>query len=142
MRNKVFRLQVTALTLMLITSAVLSVEVGASEEENVIMPRWSILYFMDLDIVFPAEGEGIVVGTATGQSNVTSLEGTIRLYEYVDGKWMFMESFSNTSTYRSLGVEGYFEPVRGRAYKAYFYVTAYSADDAERTYCNYEKTCP
>ena len=130
------------LTLVILLSSTFATFVYAEDEELVVTPRWSIIYLMDLDIVFPAEGEGIVSAMVTGQPNVTRLEGNIRLYEYVDGSWMFMETFSNTSTYRSLGVEGYFDAVRGRAYKAYFYVTAYSSDDVERTYCKVEEVCP
>ena len=142
MKKYIWKSVVLVLTAILIILSILSTNVFAEEGQPSVTPRWSILYYMDLDIVFPAEGEGIVSASATGQSNVTSLEGTIRLYEYVNGTWVFMESFSNTSTYRSIVVDGTFETVRGRSYKAYFYITAYSVDDAERSYCKLEKTCP
>ena len=142
MKKYIVKSFVFVLTAILIASSIVPINAFAEDEQISVMPRWSILLFMDLDIVFPAEGEGIVSASATGHSNVTSLEGTIRLYEYVNGTWVFMESFSNTSTYRSIVVDGTFETVRGRSYKAYFYITAYSVDDAERSYCKLEKTCP
>lgn len=128
------------LTVVLLASFVLPF--GAYAQEKTVTPRWSIIYIMDMDIVFFAEGEGIVSAAVTGQSNVTLLEGKIRLFEYVNNQWVFLDEYTNTSTYASLVVEGYFDTVRGRDYKAYFYVTAHSGDDKERAYCKVEETCP
>lgn len=128
------------LTVVLLTSFVLPL--GSYAQENTVTPRWSIIYIMDMDIVFYAEGKAIVSAAVTGQSNVTLLEGKIRLFEYVNNQWVFLEEYTNTSTYATLVVDGYFDTVRGRSYKAYFYVTAHSGDDKERAYCKVEETCP
>lgn len=142
MKKYTTKITVLTLSLILFLTAVMPVYVFADEGDSTIMPRWSVIGFMNLDIVFPAEGEGIVSGVVMGQSNATLLEGRIRLFEYVDNAWVLIGDYSNTVSNSSLVVEGYFDTVRGRDYKAYFYVTAHSADDRERTYCKVEETCP
>lgn len=130
------------MTVVLLMTFILPFGVYAEDSASAIMPRWSIIYVMTLDIVFFGEDDAVVSAVVTGQSNVTFLEGRIRLFEYVNGGWVLMETYEKTSTYASLGMELEFDPVRGRDYKAYFYVTAHSADDVERTYCKVEETCP
>lgn len=111
-------------------------------EENVVTPRWSIIAILQHDIIFFGVGDGVVSASATGQSNATQLDGMIRLFEYVDGGWVFLDSCSQTIVNGSLAMELEFYAVPGRAYKAYFYVTAHSEDDVERTYSKVEDTCP
>lgn len=130
------------LTIVLLMSFVLPFSVSAEENIPTVTPRWSIIYIMELDIVFFSEDDAVVTAAVTGQSNVTLLEGKITLFEYVNNDWVLMDTYEKTSTYASLGMELEFDPVCGRDYKAYFYVTAYSADDKERTYCKVEETCP
>ena len=130
------------LTVVLLTSFVFPFGSHAEENEAEVMPRWSIIAIMNMDIGFFAEGDGVVAAAVTGQSNVTLLEGRIRLFEYVNNQWVLIGDYSDTSTYASLGMELEFYAVPGRDYKAYFYVTAHSADDVERTYCKVEETCP
>ena len=130
------------LTVILLTSVILPFSVYSEENTSPIMPRWSIIYIMDMDIVFYAEGKGIVSAAATGQSNAILMEGRVRLFEYVNNAWVLIGDYSNSVSNGSVVVEGYFDTVNGRDYKAYFYVTAHSADDVERTYCKVEETCP
>lgn len=142
MKKHIIKCVAIILTVVLLTSFVLPFGVLAEENTQMVTPRWSIIYIMELDIIFLAEDEAYVSAKVTGQSNVTLLEGRIRLFEYVNGGWVLMDDYSKTSTYASLGMELEFDPVCGRDYKAYFYVTAHSADDVERTYCKVEETCP
>lgn len=130
------------LTVVLLVSFVLPFGVFAEENTSTITPRWSIILIMDMDIVFFGEGDGVVTAGATGQSNASQLDGMIRLFEYVDGGWVFLDSCTQTIVNGSLAMELEFAAVPGRAYKAYFYVTAYSANDAERAHCKVEETCP
>lgn len=142
MKKHIIKCVAIILTVVLLTSFVLPFGVLAEENTQMVTPRWSIIYIMELDIIFLAEDEAYVSAKVTGQSNVTLLEGRIRLFEYVNGGWVLIETYEKTSTYASLGMELEFDPVRGRDYKAYFDVTAHSADDKERTYCKVEETCP
>ena len=128
------------LSIVLLTSFALPL--GVCAEENVVTPRWSIIAILHHDIIFFGVGDGVVSASVTGQSNVTLLEGRIRLFEYVNDQWVLMDDYSTTSTRPSLAMELEFYAVPGRAYKAYFYVTAHSEDDVERTYSKVEDTCP
>ena len=130
------------MAVILLTTFMFPLNTFAEDTSSAIMPRWSIICIMELDIVFFSEEEAVVTAAVTGQSNVTLLESKITLFEYVNGAWVLMETYEKTSTYASLGMELEFDPVCGRDYKAYFYVTAHSADDRERTYCKVEETCP
>ena len=130
------------MTVVLLMTFILPFGTSAEDTDSAIMPRWSIICVMTLDIVFFGEGDGVVSAVVTGQSNVTLLEGRIRLFEYVNNQWVLLDDYSKTSTYASLGMELEFYAVPDRDYKAYFYVTAHSADGRERTYCKVEETCP
>ena len=142
MKKHIIKIISIVLTVVLLTSFVLPFGVFAEENTPTVMPRWSIIAIMDMDIVFFGVGDGVVSAAVTGQSNVTLLEGRIRLFEYVNGAWNLIDTYEKSSTYASLGMELEFYAVPGRTYKAYFYVTAHSADDVERTYCKVEETCP
>lgn len=130
------------MTVVLLMTLILPFGTYAEDTESAIMPRWSIIYLMEMDIVFLGEGNGVVTALVTGQSNVTLLEGRVRLLEYVNNAWVEIGDYTNTSTYATLVIEENFNAVRGRDYKAYFYVTAHSEDDRERSYCKVEETCP
>lgn len=130
------------MAVFLLTTFMFPFNTFAEDTGSTITPRWSIICVMELDIVFFGEGDGVVTAGATGQSNATQLDGMIRLFEYVDGGWVFLDSCSQTIVNGSLAMELEFAAVCGRDYKAYFYVTAHSADDRERTYCKVEETCP
>lgn len=142
MKKNIFKIISVIMTIIMLTTFVLPFGTYAANTEAAITPRWSIIYIMDMDIVFFGEDDAVVSASVTGQSNVTLLEGRIRLFEYVNNQWVLMDDYSKTSTYASLGMELEFDPVCGRDYKAYFYVTAHSADDVERTYCKVIDTCP
>ena len=142
MRKYMIKSIALIMTVVLLMTFILPFSTYAEDSGSSIMPRWSIIYVMTLDIVFFGEDDAVVSAKVTGQTNVTLLEGRIRLFEYVNGGWSLMEDCTQTSTYASLGMEVEFDPVPGRDYKAYFYVTAHSADDVERTYCKVEETCP
>lgn len=142
MKKYLIRSIAIVLSFVLLTALVFPFGVYAEDNTSTVMPRWSIIYMMDMDIVFYAEGKGIVSAAAIGQSNATLLEGRIRLFEYVNNSWVLIGDYSNTASNATLVVEGYFDTVNGRDYKAYFYVTAHSGDDKERAYCKVEETCP
>ena len=142
MKNQIIKSLSVLLTVVLLVTFILPLGVVAEENTPTITPRWSIIYILEHDIIFFGVGDGVVSASATGQSNATQLDGMIRLFEYVDGGWVFLDSCSQTIVNGSLAMELEFYAVPGRAYKAYFYVTAHSADDVERTYSKVEATCP
>ena len=142
MKRHVIKSIAIMLTVVLLTSFVFPFGVYAEENTPTVTPRWSIIAVMDMNIGFFAEGDGVVSAAVTGQSNVTLLEGRLRLFEYVNDQWVLLDDYTKTSTYASLGMEVEFYAVPGRDYKAYFYVTAHSGDDKERAYCKVEDTCP
>lgn len=142
MKKHIYKSMTVVLAMFLMVACVLPFGVAAEKNTPTVTPRWSIIYIVQHDIIFFGEGDGVVSASATGQSNALRLVGEIRLFEYVDGSWRFLDSCTQTIENGSLAMELEFYAVRGRAYKTYFYVTAYSSDDAERTYSKIEDTCP
>ena len=91
-----------------------------------VMPCYDNVSDTTVDITFDGTA-GNAKGTATKLTGVTSLEGTIELYEEIGGEWVSVGSWSNSTTRRTLTVSADFTATANRRYKAVFTITAYGA---------------
>ena len=99
--------------------------ISAFAQDNYgVMPCYDNVSRILLDLTFDGTA-GNVLGTATKVSGVTSLEGTIELYEEIGGEWVSAGSWSNDTTGRNLVVSADFTATANRRYKAVFTITAY-----------------
>lgn len=76
------------------------------------------------------------------KTGVTSITGTLTVYENVGENWIYVDSDSGSTTKRSLAVTVEFDAVSGREYKAVFEVTAYKNDISESDSSVSYKNCP
>ena len=114
---------------------------AVSDGTVTVTPRWVSIYTIDLDMGF-IDGEGMAIGTARKQSTATFIEGSLYMYELVDGEWDFIYAWYGNKAVGTLGVEGYFDCESGVTYKAVFEVTAYTNSESERETVELIKTCP
>ncbi|MBQ8397849.1 MAG: hypothetical protein IJX53_06605 [Clostridia bacterium] len=106
-----------------------------------VSPYWSNMSSIIVEVSFP-NGTGsatVDVGRVFGVT--TSIEGTLTVYEDVDGEWVFVDSVSGSSV-RSLGLELYFNATSGTTYKAVADITAYSSTGSESDSISDTETCP
>ena len=111
------------------------------EEQSSVSPRWVSIFDIDLTMGFSGN-MGSVAGSASKKSTASRIEGTLYLYEKIDGEWEYVDEVYNSKTIGTLAMGIDFDAVSGREYKAEFVVTAYTNGVAEtETVYNY-KTCP
>ena len=123
--------------LMLFSVNVFAVE----EEQSSVSPRWVSIFDIDLTMGFSGD-MGSVTGSASKKSTASKIEGTLYLYEKINGNWEYVDEIYKSKTIGTLGMSIDFDAVSGREYKAEFVVTAYTNGVAEtETVYNY-KTCP
>ena len=105
--------------------------ISAFAQDNYgVMPCYDNVSRILLDLTFDGTA-GNVLGTATKVSGVTSLEGTIELYEEIGGEWVSAGSWSNDTTGRNLVVSADFTATANRRYKAVFTITAYMDENGK-----------
>lgn len=107
----------------------------------IVRPLWTNINSMSTTITFTGTS-GIAKGIATRQSGVTSMEGTVTLYKYVSGQWIYVNQWSGSSTGNSLIITGNFTGIGGVQYEAVFELMAYRGDLAESATQTTYKTCP
>ena len=119
-----------------------SVNVFAIEEEqSSVSPRWVSIFDIDLTMAI-SDNVGNVTGSASKKTTASRIEGTLYLYEDIDGEWVYVDEVYKSKTIGTLAMGIDFPAVSGREYKAEFVVTAYTNGVAEtETVYNY-KTCP
>ena len=114
---------------------------AALPEDNAVMPLWDNISMISSDIGFSG-----TLGTASAavvrKVGVELLEGTMTLYQNVDGEWSFVDSAYNSATRGSLGVSLPFTAEPGVEYKAVFNVTAYRNGVGESVEKIVYKTAP
>lgn len=99
---------------------------AADNADAGIMPLYDNVSNSTLNMTFDS-GICYVAGTANKKTGTTSMEGTIEMYEKIDGKWVDMEiTWTNSTKRNTLATGGDFEAVFGREYKAVFTIVAYS----------------
>ncbi len=139
--KNMFRRVLSILLALLMLCSVCVVGVSALQPEEGIMPLWDSIHYMDMTLTF-CDGEGIVGASAARKPTASSIEGTITVYEYVDGEWEYVDSWYKKVTRGSLGMEVYFPAVSGVVYRAVFTVTAYTDNVPESHTTSTSKTCP
>lgn len=97
---------------------------------NEIMPLWTNIDVCSLGITYN-NGIGNATGTVTKQSGVTSIEGTVEVYEKVNGRWVYIDSWYKSTTRYSLAVSADFDATQGTEYKAVFTIYAYRGTTVE-----------
>lgn len=106
-----------------------------------VQPMWEYMDAMTVDLGFSGTN-GTAVGTVSRIFSVTTrLEGTLTVYEVVDGEWIYVDSTSGSST-RSLALDLEFTGNSGSEYIAVFEVTAYSGTLSESDSATHTATCP
>ena len=114
---------------------------AAGNETVTVTPRWASIASIELDMVF-VDGVGTTVGTARKQSTATFIEGSLYMYEYVDGEWDFIYAWYGNKAVGSLSVTGDFACESGVTYKAVFEVNSYTNSESELETVELIKTCP
>ena len=126
------------LCLILIAASV--VPCYAYAEAPTVQPRWDNIKNISLEMTFNGTS-GTAFGIATKKTGVTSMEGTLTVYEIINGNWVYVDSASGSTTGNSLAVTVQFKGVGGRSYKAVFEVTAYKDGVAESDTSTAYKNC-
>lgn len=70
------------------------------------------------------------------------IEGTLYVYEKVNGQWEYVDEAYKSKTVGTLGISFEFDAQSGVEYKAVFVVTAYTNGVAETETVENIKTCP
>lgn len=99
-----------------------------SDEE--IMPLWESIHYMEVNTNFSG-GKYNAVGSASKQSTATSIEGTLTIYQEINGEWVYLAEWSKSVTRGTLAVSGSVDATTGSNYKAVFEVTAYTGNSPE-----------
>ena len=115
---------ITTLMLCCILISAFSLNVFAQDDDYGVMPCYDNVSRTSLSIIFDGT-TGTAKGTATKVTGVDSLEGTIDVYQKVNGQWEYVCSGSNSTTGRSLVVTAVFTAVANAEYKAVFTIIAY-----------------
>ena len=138
MKKHFFKVLVCLLASLLLFSAI----VFATEvDQSSVSPRWVSIF--DIDLVFSFDGTtGIVSGSASKMSTASRIEGTLYMYEKVNGQWVYVDEVYKSKTVGSLGMGFEFEATSGVEYKAVFVVTAYTNGVPETETVENIKTCP
>lgn len=117
-----------------------SFAVEISEDFN-IMPLWESISYSDVDIGF-SNGVCCPLGTAQKQATATSIEGTLTLYEEIDGEWVYVDEWYKSTSRGTLAVTGEVQAISGVRYKAVFVIVAYTGDDSETHTMEITRICP
>ena len=112
------------LTMVLLCSSMIIPSYAAVIEEPEIMPLWDNIEVVTLDIAFSGT-EGNATGGTTKKDGVSSIEGTVVVYEIVDGELVYLNEAYKSTTRYSVGVSCDFPAHVGGEYYAVFTVTAY-----------------
>ena len=122
--------------MLLMTSINVFAEVISTEdidfgnESGEIMPLWDNIAACRIDITYN-NGAGNATGSVTKKTGVTLLEGTIDIYENDNGEWIYIGSWSNSTTRNTLAVSADFDAIQGSEYKAEFTINAYRGTTVE-----------
>ena len=138
MKKRFLRVFVYLLAALMLFSA----NVFAAEaEERGGSPRWVSIF--NIDLVLGFDGDiGSAGASASKMSTASRIEGTLYVYERVNGEWVYVDEIYKSKTIGSLGMSIDFDAESGVEYKAVFVVTAYTNGVAETETVEYIKTCP
>lgn len=116
----------------------------SSQATNIseIMPRWDGVGNVNTSLVFYGD-EGEAIASIDRGNTVTSLEGTLTVYKYVNGEWICEDSLTKSTTRTTLSFMIVFDGISNVEYKMELVVTAYNGTTVleEITDTKYA-TCP
>ena len=138
MKKRFLRVFVCLLaSLMLFSVNVFAVEA----EQSSVSPRWVSIFNIDLTLTFHGD-IGCVTGSASKKAGASMIEGTLYMYEKVNGQWVYIDQAYKSKTIGTLAVTLEFDVESGAEYKAVFVVTAYTDGVPETETVENIKTCP
>jgi len=140
--NKKIKKIVALISLVLLMSVCFSINSFAyNDSDQYVTPRWVSIYNIDIAMSFH-EGVGNISATASKQSTSNLIEGTLYMYELVDGEREYMGEWYKSKAIGSLGISVDFACESGVTYIAVFTVTAYTNGVPETETVEYSRTCP
>ena len=122
-------ISVILVTLILVSGALLPAY-AALPEDNTVQPRWDTINTLTSNFGFSG-ADGCASGVCVRKTGVTLLEGTLKVYEKVNGSWVYLTEASKSVTVGSLGITVHFECKYGAEYMSEFTVTGYKNGVAE-----------
>lgn len=138
MKKRFLRVFVCLLAVLML----FSVNVFAAEaEQTSVSPRWVSIFDIDLTLTFHGD-IGCVTGSTSKKPGASMIEGTLYMYEKVDGEWVCIDQAYKSKTIGTLAVTFEFDVESGVEYKAEFVVTAYTDGVPETETVESIKTCP
>ncbi len=115
---------------------------AATINDDVLVPYWNYMSSITLSMSF-SSNTGIVSVNVTRYPGITSkIEGTLTIYEKVNGNWISIDS-NDYSSSGNLSFDYDFPAKSGVTYKAELDVTSYGKDGHNETASTEKiKTCP
>ncbi len=132
-------LSVMLVCIMLCT--LLSVGAGAAATQPDVQPCWDNISYMHLTHGFYDEF-GMASGMGTRQTDATGSVGTVTVYKKVNNQWVYVDSWTDSTTRKNLIIEGEFPAISGVEYKSVFTFTVYRGVMGETHTTEYIERCP
>lgn len=129
------------LAVLMVSVLITPTSAAAAAPGDTITPYWSYISDITVEVCFSGNAGSATVDVSRIFGITTALEGTLTVYENVDGQWTYVDSVSGSST-RSLGLELYFNAVNGASYMAIADIIAYSGEEVETASATDTETCP
>lgn len=111
-----------------------------SDDDTIVSSMWDNIRNMTTTITKSSDTTAIANGIARKQTSASSIEGTLTVYEFKNGAWMFVTESHKSVTSGSLSISIEFAAQSGVKYKSVFDVIAYNGTEPEYASCEYEKT--
>ncbi|MBR4962100.1 MAG: hypothetical protein IKY52_14480 [Clostridia bacterium] len=129
------------LTFVMVGVLMLTCSMGiyAAAPETII-PLWDNIYSMPMSFSFDGTN-GTVSASVTGKSGVTTISGTLTIYEKTSTGWRYVSSDSDTVEARSMTLSVSFTGVANVEYKAVFDVSVTRNGVVEPETKTVYKTC-
>lgn len=133
-------ISVILITLMIVLGTLLPAY-AALPEDNTIQPLWDNISSMTSNFGFDGT-DGSAAAACVRKTGVSLLEGTLKVYENVNGNWVYVTEVSKSATFGTLAMSVHFTCKGGTQYRSDFTVTAYKNGVAETATKTTYQTCP
>ncbi len=139
--RKNFKSVIVVIAIILIISSTTIIASAAQFKEPTVQPMWDNIFSMSVDIAF--EGAiGEATGIATRKGGASSLTIILRVYEDVEGEWVFVNEWTSTTTEIATHAVGEFPAESGVEYMATLTAVAYRNGIPEYDTVYAIRTCP
>ena len=132
-------ISVLLITIMLVSGTLLSAY-AALPENDIVAPQWNTINTLTSNFGFDGS-DGSAAGVCVRKTGVTLLEGTIKVYEKVNGSWVYITEGSKSVSVGTLAMSVHFTCKYGVEYKSEFIVTGYKNGVAETVTKTAYETC-